>query len=116
VIGSADLTLPPPAILAYRVYPSGKEELVRGAQLSEVPVRAWKDVVAGSKTATVFNFLASTEGYLEHKVSGVDEGFVPSSGVESSVTSPDLLFKELDVVPSTLGLRARPLVPPPTGK
>jgi hypothetical protein len=47
------------------------------------------------------NFLASTESYLEHKLGGVDEGAVPSSGIESSVTTPDLLFKELDVVPSS---------------
>lgn len=112
-IVNADLTLPPPALLAYKVYPSGKEELVRGAQLAELPVRAWRDVVAGSKSVTVFNYLASPEGYLEHKLDGVDEGFVPTSGIESSVATPDLLFKELDIVPSTVGLRARPMVPPP---
>ncbi len=116
LIVNADQTLPPPALLAYRVFPSGKEELVRGVQLAEVPVRAWRDVVAGGKSITVSNYLAAPEGYLENKVDGVEEGFVPTSGIESSVATPDLLFKELDVVPSTVGLRARPIVPPPTGK
>lgn len=116
MISKANLALPPPALLAYRVYPGGKEELVRGAQLGEVLMPSWKDVVAGGKDVTVFNFLASPEGYLEHKLDGVDEGFVPSSGIESSVATPDLLFKELDVVPSTVGRRARPLVPPPSAK
>lgn len=116
LITNADLELPPPALLAYKVTPDGKEQLVRGVQLGAVPVRAWKDVVAAGKSVTVLNFLASTEGYLEHKVGGPDEGFVPSSGIESSVATPDLLFKELDVVPSTAGQRARPVVPPPLVK
>ena len=44
MIKATDQQLPPPAALAYRVYPNGKEELVRGVQLAEVPIRAWKDV------------------------------------------------------------------------
>ncbi len=113
---NANQALPPPTLLAYRVGLDGKETLVRGVQLAEVPIKAWKDVVATGKTPFVLNFLASTEDYLSHKVDGVNEGFVPSSGIESSVTTPDLLFKELDLVPSTFGLRARPLVPPPSAK
>jgi len=105
--------LPPPATVAYRVTPDGKEELVRGVQLGELPVKAWKDVIAVGATATTFNFLASGDGYVEQKLQGPREGVVPSSGIESSVTTPDLLFSELDVVPSTTGLRARPLIPPP---
>ncbi len=116
MLSNADQSLPPPALLAYRVTPDGKEERVRGAQLGEVPIKAWRDVIAAGKTPTVFNFLASTDGYLEHKLGGVDDGFVPSSGIESSVTTPDLLFKELDLRPSTTGLRARPAVPPPGGR
>jgi hypothetical protein len=108
--------LPPPTLLAYRVTLDGKEQLVRGAQLDELPIKAWKDVVAVGNTPTVANYLASTESQIEHRIDGVEEGFVPSSGIESSVTTPDLLFKELDVVPSTIGLRARPLVPPPASK
>ncbi len=115
MLSNADLELPPPALLAYKVTPDGKEQLVRGAQLATFSVKAWKDVIAAGKTPTVFNFLASTDGYLDHKLGGVDEGFVPSSGIESSVSTPDLLFKELDVVPSTVGYRARPALPPPSG-
>lgn len=110
---NANPALPPPTLLAYRVLPSGKRELVRGVQLDEIPIKAWRDVIAVGKTPLVINFLASTQPYLEHKIDGVEEGFVPSSGIESSVTTPDLLFKELDVVPTQVGLRARPLLPPP---
>lgn len=116
LVVNANPALPPPALIAYRVGLDGKRTLVRGLQLGEIPIKAWKDVVAVGKTATVSNFLAATESYFEHKIDGVDEGFVPSSGIESSVTSPDLLFRELDIVPSQLGLRALPVVPPPTAK
>src|SRR5690606_33553255 len=37
---------PPVALLAYKVYPDGREELVRGAQLQPVLLRAWRDVIA----------------------------------------------------------------------
>lgn len=111
---NADLDLPPPATLAYRIYPDGREEMVRGVQLAPVPMRAWKDLVAGGNTATVSNFLASPDPYLEHKLSGGDDnGFVPTNGIESSISSPDLLFRELDVVRVTGGQRQAPLIAPP---
>jgi TldD protein len=108
-----DTDLPPPALLVYRVYPGGKEELVRAAQIGEVPIRAWKDLIAIGKTQTVVNFLAATEPYLFQRVNGVSEGAVPSSGIESAVVTPDLLFKELDLTPYRLGQRAKPAVPRP---
>ncbi|MCB9560328.1 MAG: hypothetical protein H6708_07950 [Kofleriaceae bacterium] len=113
---NTDTELPPPAALVYRVYPGGKEELVRMAQLGEVPIRAWKDVIAVGKGQTVMNFLASGDGYVVQKINGTGEGAVPSSGIESAVATPDLLFKELDVTPYTAGVRAEPAIPPPTAK
>lgn len=111
---TVDRQAPPMAMMAYKIYPNGKEELVRGAQLRPVPVRAWRDIVAVGKDTTVFNYLASTEHYLVHKINGASErGAVPSSGVESAVITPDLLFKELEVVGSTAGRRPLPLVTPP---
>jgi TldD protein len=114
LIANANQDLPPPATVAYRLAPGGKRELVRGVQLAEIPVKAWRDVVAVGKTSTVVNFLASPQNYVFNRLRGSDEGFVPSSGIESSVAAPDLLFKELDVVGRKYGLRARPVVPPPT--
>lgn len=114
LITTADPDLPPPTVMAYRLQPNGKRELVRGVQLAAIPIKAWRDVIAVGKTPTVVNFLASTQSFLENKLGGIDEGFVPSSGIESSVTAPALLFKELDVVPSRYGRRGRPAVPPPS--
>jgi len=113
---NTDTDLPPPATLVYKVYPGGKEELVRAAQVGEVPIRAWKDLIAVGKTSTVLNFLASGDGYVIQKINGTNEGAVPSSGIESAVVTPDLLFKELDILPYTVGKRAKPAVPRPSAK
>ena len=114
MIKSTDPLLPPPALIAYRVFPNGKRELVRGAQLAEVPIRAWKDVLGTSKEITVYNFLAATESQLALRLSGgTDDGFVPSGGIESAIITPDLLLKEIDVTSSTYGVRPAPAVPKP---
>jgi TldD protein len=114
LIKSTDQQLPPPTILAYKVYANGKEELVRGVQLAEVPIRAWKDVIGVSKEMTSYNFLAASESQLALRLSGgADEGFVPSSGIESGIVTPDLLFKELDLNGSSAGERPMPLLPKP---
>ena len=114
MIKSTDQALPPPTILAYKVYPNGKEELVRGVQLAEVPIRAWKDVLGVSKEMTVYNFLAATELQLQLKLTGgTEDGFVPSGGIESSVVTPDLLLKEIDLGGSSVGERPMPVVTKP---
>jgi hypothetical protein len=114
MIKSTDPMLPPPATVAYKVFPNGKRELVRGAQLTDVPIRAWKDVIGTSKELTVYNFLAATDSQLALRLSGgTDDGFVPSGGIESSIITPDLLLKEIDVTASTYGVRPTPAVPKP---
>jgi hypothetical protein len=114
MIKSTDPQLPPPAILAYRIYPNGKEELVRGAQLAEVPIRAWKDVTGVSQEITTYNFLAANESQLQLRLGGgTDDGFVPSGGIESAITTPDLLMKEIDIASSPSGERPAPLLAKP---
>ncbi|MEO6776156.1 MAG: metallopeptidase TldD-related protein [Kofleriaceae bacterium] len=117
MLKASDQELPPPVTLAYRLYPDGKQELVRGVQLAEIPIKAWKDVSGVGNDPMVYNFLAATESQLQLRLTGgTDDGFVPSSGVESSITTPDLLFKDLDCEPSTLGRRTLPPVSKPTTK
>ncbi len=104
---------PPGALLAYRVYPDGREELVRGVQLGPVPMRAWRDVMAVGRERTVFNYLATTDDPNLVRISGSVPGFVPSGGIESAVVTPDLLFRELDVLRDTTLRRPEPAVPHP---
>ena len=118
MIKVANQDLPPPALLAYKLYPSGKEELVRGAQLGKTESRAWKDVIGASTELTTYNYLASGESQLALKLTGgTEDGFVPSGGIESGIVTPDLLVKELDVRGTNAGERALPVVPqPPSSK
>jgi TldD protein len=114
MIKSTDQQLPPPALLAYKVYPNGKEELVRGVQLAEVPIRAWKDVLGVSRELTAYNFLAANESQLQLRLTGgTDDGFVPSAGIESGIVTPDLLLKEIDLGGSSAGERPAPVLPKP---
>jgi hypothetical protein len=113
MLSNADMELPPPVSVAYKLYPNGKQELVRGVQLEAVPIRAWKDVIGIGTQPIVYNYLAPTESFVEQRINGVDEGFVPSGGIESAIVTPDLLFKELDVEPNTVGEHPKPILPPP---
>jgi hypothetical protein len=116
LIKTTNQELPPAALLAYKLYPDGHEELVRGVQLREVPIKAWKDVIGVGNESIAFNFLQAPETALTLKVQGVAEGFVPSSGIESAVVTPDLLFKDLDAFGSTAGEHPQPPVPQPSVK
>jgi hypothetical protein len=114
IVKSTDQLLPPPCVLAYRLYPNGKQELVRGAQLKEVPIRAWKDVLGVGRDTMTYNFLAPPEIQLLLKIQGgTEDGFVPSNGVESAIVTPDLLLKEIDVVGSTPNEHPSPVLPRP---
>jgi TldD protein len=115
MIKSTDQQLPPPTILAYKIYPNGKEELVRGVQLVEVPIRAWKDVLGVSKEMIAYNFLTANESQLQLKLNGGTDGdgFVPSGGIESGIVTPDLLLKEIDLSGSSAGERPAPVLPKP---
>ena len=114
MIKSTDQQLPPPALLAYKIYPNGKEELVRGVQLAEVPIRAWKDVLGVSTEKTSYNFLAATESQLQLRLTGgTEDGNVPSGGIESGIVTPDLLLKEIDLGGSSAGERPAPVVAKP---
>jgi TldD protein len=118
MIKTTNQELPPPATLAYKIYLDGHEELVRGAQLREVPIKAWKDVIGTSSELTVYNFLQPppNESQLALHIAPTENGYVPSSGIESAVITPDLLFKDLDVFGSTTGEIPLPAVAQPATK
>ncbi len=116
LINQTDVEAPPPAVLAYRVYPNGKEELVRGVELGPVDLRVWKDVIATGQGLVVHNFLASQQNNLLFKVRGLGAGFVPSSGVESAIVTPDLLIREIELLGSDAGRYPQPAVPRPIRK
>jgi hypothetical protein len=97
--------------------PNGSEQLVRGVQLLELPIRTWKDVIAVGNNPIAYNYLAPTDSFLEMRIGGgTENGSVPSGGIESAIITPDLLVGEIEVRTSTVGQREQPVVSRPSVK
>ncbi len=67
-------------IMVYRIYPDGREELVRGVNLIGTPLTAFSKIVSGDGDVATFN-----------GVCGAESGSVPVSA-----SSPDLLVAQID--------------------
>lgn len=101
--GSARPVSPP--LLIYRVYPDGREELVRGLRFRGLTTRTLRDILAASSETELFDFvnvgaplaILGAGGYL----------------APTSVVSPGLLFDELELEPPQDQLPKQPIVPPP---
>lgn len=84
-------------VMVYRVYPDGREELVRGVTLEGTPLSALADVLAAANDFSVFN------GYC-----GAESGDVPASAV-----SPSLLLGKLEITREDKGVERPPLLGAP---
>jgi hypothetical protein len=91
--------------LIYRVYPDGREELIRGLQFRNASVRLLRDIPAASTERYVFQFLR-TLAPLSLMGTG---GFV----APSAVIAPALLFEELELYKPQEDQPKLPTVPPP---
>lgn len=100
--GTRPVALP---LLVYRVYPDGREELVRGLRFRGVSTRSFKDITAATDDSYVFNYLDSP---LPFAVMGAGS-FV----INASVISPGILFDEMELERIQEDLPKLPIVPPP---
>ncbi len=85
-----------PAIV-YRVYPDGREELVRGLSLIGTPLIAFSKIVAADDQPEVFN-----------GVCGAESGWVPVSAV-----APGLLLAQIEVQRKEKSQERPPILPAP---
>jgi len=93
-------------ILVYRVYPDGREELVRGLRFRNLNARAFKDIVMASTETSIFDYLDNAAPMS-----------LPAAGnyvVGCSVISPGLLFEELELDSGEGDQPQKPVVPPPS--
>jgi hypothetical protein len=95
-----------PPVLIYRVYPDGREELVRGLRFKGLSTRSLKDILAASAEMQVFEYLNT--GAPLARSGGA--GYIATA----SVIAPGLLFDELEVDRSQDSLEKPALVPPPS--
>jgi TldD protein len=84
-------------VMVYRIYPDGREELVRGADLEGTPLTALGDIRAAADDLETFN------GYC-----GAESGFVPVSA-----SAPSLLVAHVEVTRKAKGQAKPPVLPPP---
>jgi len=94
-----------PPILAYRVYPDGREELVRGLRFRNLNTRAFRDILAASDETHVFDFLDTAAPMA------VAAG--ASFLAECSVIAPSFLVDDLELERPQEEMTRPPLVPPP---
>jgi len=84
-------------IMVYRIYPDGREELVRGVNLIGTPLTAFSKIVAGDDQVATFN-----------GVCGAESGSVPVSA-----SSPDLLVSQIEVQKKEKSTARAPVLPAP---
>ncbi len=101
--GSARPVSPP--LLIYRVYPDGREELVRGLRFRGLTSRTLRDILAASSETEMFDFVNVAAPLA---ILGAGGYLAPAS-----VISPGLLFDELELEPPQDQLPKQPTVPPP---
>jgi len=83
--------------VVYRVFPDGREELVRGVDLIGTPLIAFSKILAADDQVTVFN-----------GVCGAESGWVPVSAA-----SPGLLVSQIEVQRKEKSQERAPILPPP---
>jgi predicted Zn-dependent protease len=95
VIPNAFNVLP---IMVYRVYPDGREELVRGVDLIGTPLTTFSKMVAGDDQIATFNGIC-----------GAESGAVPVSA-----SSPAVLVSQIEVQKKEKSQERTPILPPPS--
>jgi predicted Zn-dependent protease len=86
-------------VMVYRVYPDGREELVRGVDFIGTPLTTFSKIVAADDQVAVFNGMC-----------GAESGWVPVSAV-----SPGLLVSQVEVQKKLKSQERPPILPPPIG-
>lgn len=84
-------------VMVYRIYPDGKQELVRGVDLIGTPLTVFSKIVAAGGNVGVFNGICGAE----------------SGGVPVSAGGPAILVSQIEVQKKTKSTERSPILPPP---
>ncbi|HUU04116.1 MAG TPA: metallopeptidase TldD-related protein [Myxococcota bacterium] len=83
--------------MVYRVFPDGREELVRGVEIVGTPIASINKIVATSDRTSIFN------GYC-----GAESGYVPVSAA-----APDVIMTEIELQRQMKKSEKSPILPSP---
>jgi len=92
-------------VLIYKVYPDGREELVRGLRFRGLSVRSLKDILVAGDDNVVFDYLDN----------GAPLALVGAGSytTESCVVAPSIIIDDLELHPVEEELPKLPVAPPP---
>jgi hypothetical protein len=94
-----------PPLLAYKVFPDGHEELVRGLRFRGFSARSLKDILAAGDDSATFEYMDNGAPF-----SLIGLG---SYQVETCVVAPSILIDDLELRPAEEELPKLPIVPAP---
>lgn len=83
--------------LVYRIYPDGRKEIVRGADIVGTPLVSFNEIIAAANDYEVFNGSC-----------GAESGWVPVSGI-----APSVLLRKLEIERTGKTDTKPPILPPP---
>lgn len=98
------------ALLAYKVFPDGREELLQTVEFAGIADSVFKEIVAASDSNTTYS-RAGSSGFASGLVMLV--GMTPAQGRTVTLSVPDLLFEELSVRKPTGNLPHLPVAEHP---
>ena len=101
-----------PAILAYKVLPNGREEPIRKVTLSGVSESSFRDIVAASDTAEVYDMEYRRPDRMFASLFMIGAGGAMEAPLVSLVT-PSLLFEDLTLKRPAEDIPRPPVTPPP---
>lgn len=94
-----------PIIEAYKVFPDGKEELIRNTQINSLSAQSFKDIINIGKDNYVLNYLAPA--VVNSFMSGGD------AYVGSSIITPPVIFEDMEINPIDKDTPKPPYIPSP---
>ncbi len=102
-----------PTILAYKIFPDGREEPIRKAVLSGISESSFRDIVAATKSQTEYNVAFQFRGTLPFSFSsfGLPGSMVPPV---ASLVVPSLLFEDLTLKRPSGNVPRPPVAPHPS--
>jgi len=92
-------------IVAYKVYPDGREELVRGLRFRNFGVRSLKDILGVGNDSAVFDFMDNPAPFALIGATGFNS--------EACVVAPSILIDDLEMHPIEEELPKLPVVSAP---
>ena len=99
------------SLVVYKVYPDGREELVRGARVTGFNTRSLRNIAAIGSDEFVYNYLQNqTNGVSGTALSAFGNG---QNGLPATVVAPSLLFEEVEIRGARGEPKRLPLLPEP---